>query len=171
MIDFNKFFQSKLFLGAILGLVIFAVLLVVFQAGVFVGFKKAEFSYHWSENYQRNFAGPKRGFAEPFQGKDLINAHGTAGQIIKIDGSTIIIKGNDNVEKVILTKEDTAVRSLRDSIKVSDLKLNDLVVIIGDPATSSGQITAKLIRVMPAPPANPDVRQQNPLTPQDKNNR
>lgn len=157
MIDFNKFFQSKLFLGTVLGVVIFAVLLLVFQVGVFVGFKKAEFSYHWSENYQRNFAGPQRGFAEPFQGKDLINAHGSAGQIIKIDGSTIIIKGNDNVERAVLIKEDTVIRSLRDSIKISDLKLNDLVVIIGDPATTSGQITAKLIRVMPTPPDRASV--------------
>ncbi|MFA6227899.1 MAG: hypothetical protein WC668_01800 [Patescibacteria group bacterium] len=153
MIDFNKFFQSKVFLGIILGMMIFVLLLLVFQAGAFVGFKKAEFSYHWSENYQRNFAGPQRGFAEPFQGKDLINAHGTAGQIIKIDGSTIIIKGNDNVERAVLTKEDTVIRSLRDTIKTGDLKLNDLVVVIGDPATTSGQITAKLIRVMPTPPA------------------
>jgi len=153
MIDFNKFFQSKVFLGIILGMTIFVLLLLVFQAGAFVGFKKAEFSYHWSENYQRNFAGPQRGFAEPFQGKDLINAHGTAGQIIKIDGSTIIIKGNDNVERAVLTKEDTVIRSLRDTIKTGDLKLNDLVVVIGDPATTSGQITAKLIRVMPTPPA------------------
>ncbi|MFA5124413.1 MAG: hypothetical protein WC473_01115 [Patescibacteria group bacterium] len=164
MIDFNKFFQSKLFLGVVLGMVIFIVLLLVFQAGSFIGFKKAEFSYHWSENYQRNFAGPQRGFAEPFQGKDLINAHGIAGQIIKIDGSTIIIKGNDNVERAVLTKEDTVVRSLRDSIKTNDLKLNDLVVIIGDPATTSGQIIAKLIRVMPTPPAGAPVS-NSPIAP------
>lgn len=81
------------------------------------------------------------------------NANGVFGQIIKIDGQTLTIKSKDNIEKSILVGEKTTIVYQRKNIKLSDLKTDDSVVVIGDP-NGKGQIQAELIRVIPAPPKN-----------------
>jgi hypothetical protein len=148
--DFNKYLQSKTFKRALVAIGALIVLLFVFKTGEFVGYRKANFSYRWGENYHRNFAGPRSGFLENFGrgfgDKDFINAHGTFGSIIKIDGSTLVVKGRDDVEKTILISDKTTITSRRETIKPSDLKVDDRVVIIGSP-NEQGQIEAKLIRV------------------------
>jgi hypothetical protein len=148
--DFNKYLQSKTFKGALVAIGALSVLLFVFKAGEFVGYGKANFSYRWGENYHRNFAGPRNGFlgnfGRGFGDKDFINAHGTFGTIIKIDGSTLVVKGRDDVEKIILISDQTIITRRRETIKSNDLKVDDRVVIIGSP-NEQGQIEAKLIRV------------------------
>jgi hypothetical protein len=149
----NKFFQSKTFKIILVIIGCFIVLLLVFKLGMFVGGVKARFSYRWAENYHKNFAGPKGGFfgdwrqPPPFPG-DFIESHGIFGSIIKIDGNTIIVKGKDNVEKTILVSEKTTITARRELLKVSDLKVDDQIVIIGAP-NEQGQIEAKLIRLFP----------------------
>jgi hypothetical protein len=168
--DFNKFFQSKEFKLALLGIAGFIAILLVFSAGTFVGFMKARFSYQWGENYHKNFAGPRGGFFEDFVGRDFIDAHGVFGQVIKIDPSagsgqvpssldsssgqgTLVIKGRGDVEKIILVADSTVIKRFQDNIKLSDLKVDDYIVVIGDP-NNAGQIEAKLIRIMPPPPSS-----------------
>lgn len=149
--DYNKLFQSKMFkaiLGGIGGIIIF---LLILQLGMSIGFKKANFSYRWGENYHQNFGGPRGGFFGGLGGKDLIDAHGVTGQIIKIESSTLVIKGRDNVEKIVLVKDNTTIERLRETIKLSDLKVDDFIVTIGEP-NDAGQIEAKFIRLMPPPP-------------------
>ncbi len=137
------------------GLVVLAGLILIvgsFSLGVFVGFKKAGFSYSWGENYEHNFGGPRNGFflfrrmPEGVGGDDFINANGTVGSILKINNNSVVIKGNDNVEKVINIGANTVIRRQRDTIKIADLKINDLIVVIGNP-NNSGQIDAKFVRV------------------------
>lgn len=153
---FKEFVQTKIFkiiVRIVIGLV---VCLLVFAAGVSVGFRKANFSYKWGENYHRNFGGPKNGFLREFRGDGLVVGYGTAGQIIKIDSLTststpsLVIKGTQEAEKVILIKNDTVVNRLKETIKPSDLKVDDYVVVIGKP-NEAGQVEAKLIRIMPSP--------------------
>jgi hypothetical protein len=157
--DINKFFLSKAFkiiTWTIAGLL---VLLFVFKAGLFVGQKKAEFSCRWGENYHRNFGGPRGGFFDGFGlgDRDFIEAHGTFGQIIKIDGPTLVVKGRADVEKIILVTEKTIINRFRDTISLADLKVDDYVVVVGEP-NNAGQIEAKLIRVMPSPVPPPPQR-------------
>ncbi|MCX6731373.1 MAG: hypothetical protein NTX55_00020 [Candidatus Parcubacteria bacterium] len=146
--DINKIFsaswRTKKFkiVMSIIGSII--VLLLVFAAGTIVGFKKANFSFRWAENYHQNFGGPRGGFFGQINGRDFIDAHGVFGQIIKIDGSTIVINGRDNMEKIILTTDKTVING-------PQMKVNDYIVVIGDP-NNAGQIEAKLIRLMPAMP-------------------
>lgn len=156
--DFNKIFQSKVFKGILGGILAFIALLLVFKAGTIVGFRKAGFSYQWGENYHRNFAGPRGGLFQDFSGRDFIDAHGVFGQIMKIDPSTgsgqaatLVIKGRDDVEKIVLVKDDTVIRRLMETVKPSDLKVDDFIVVIGEP-NNNGQIEAKFIRVLPSPP-------------------
>lgn len=144
----NKIFQSNLFKGFLFCLLGFLLLTFVFKVGEIVGAKKADFSCRWSDNYHRNFGGPRAGFLKGFGDKDFIEANGVVGQIIKIASSTIAIKGRGDIEKIVLINSNTTIKSLEKTIQASDLKVDDMVVVIGEP-NNSGQISAKLIRVMP----------------------
>ena len=147
-------FESKLFKGIILGIAGLIVLSVVFTLGVAVGVKKAEFSFKWADQYHNNFGGPQRGvLGGNMMGGDFTESNGVFGQIIKINDKVITIKGRDNVEKNLLLNDKTTVVFQRKNINVGDLKINDIVVAIGDP-DGTGQIFAELIRVMPAIPQN-----------------
>ena len=151
----NNIFESKVFKIIVLCIAGLIVLVFVFGLGIFVGTERANFSFRWADEYHRNFGGPQAGFFGDFVGQDrqFTNANGSFGQIIKIDSTsgTITIKGVDNVEKNILTTVKTTIIYQRKNIKLLDLKINENVVVIGDP-DSNGQIQAELIRVMAPPP-------------------
>lgn len=146
----NDFFQSKSSKMVLLSVSAILVALLIFNFGMFIGFNKAFFSYRWGENYHKNFAGPKGGFFREFSGKDFIDSHGAFGQIINIGDRLIIIKGRDDIERIISLEDNPVIKLFRDTVKISDLKLNDYVVVIGEP-DESGKIKAKLIRIMPSP--------------------
>lgn len=163
--DFNKIFQSKTFKYVLYGIGALIVLLIVFRLGMAVGFKKAGFSYSWGESYHRNFGGPRGGFLKDFAEDSFINGYGTVGRIMKVGSSTIVMRGQDNVEKIVLVKDTTSITRNRETIKSVDLKVDDYIVVIGDP-NNTGQVDAKFIRVMlsqsgpflPPPPPFPPMR-------------
>ncbi len=151
----SGFFQSKGFKIAIYAAAICAVVFFIFGMGMLVGFKKAKFSYQWGDNYHRNFAGPKGGFIKEIQenvrGNDFIEAHGVFGQIIKIDGRTLIIKGQGGAEMLVSVQDNAPIMRFKETVNFFDLKVDDRIVTIGDPDNRGG-INAKLIRIMPPPP-------------------
>ncbi len=149
--NIDKFFQSKVFKGFILGLLSFLLLTFVFKVGEVVGIKKANFSCRWSDNYHQNFGGPKQGFMQGFGDKDFMEANGVVGNIIDIATSSVTIKGRGDVEKIVLITQDTVIKKLQETIFLTDLQVDEMVVVIGE-GNNQGQIEAKLIRVMPKPP-------------------
>jgi len=156
--NINKIVQSKVIIVIIVAIFELAFLAGAFNLGVRVGYHKARFSYAWGEYYDRNFGGPRRGiFGAPegpafgrsaFEGPAFMNAHGIFGSVIKIDGDTVIIKGADNMERVILISGETQINKFKGTLRKEDLKVNDKIIVIGDP-NEQGQIIAKFIRVMP----------------------
>lgn len=150
--DINKVFQSKAFTAVIFSIAVILVLLVVFKTGIMVGLKKADFSCKWSDNYYKNFGGPKGGFMKMTNDRNFMAPHGVSGKIIKIEDPVIIIKGPDNSEKSVLTDENTSIARFKDAVKIGDLKIDEYIVVIGEP-NNAGQIKAKFIRVMPGPSA------------------
>lgn len=160
--DISKSKKFKLTLSIIIAL---AVLLAVFQAGLMVGYGKARFSFGLGDNYYRAFKGDERGGmmrGGPSLGglgggmmggldrDDFLGAHGAVGKILQINLPNIVVADVQNVEKTILINDSTIVRKFRDEGKKEDLKIDDMVAIIGSPDTT-GVITAKLIRILPAP--------------------
>lgn len=134
----------------IIGLAGFIIICLVLGVGVWIGAEKAKFSYRWAENYNKNFGGPRSGFMADlrrFPTGDFIEGHGTFGEIIKID-SDLVVKGRGDVEKIIVVSSETVIQKGRDAIKKEGLKIGDNIVVIGSP-NESGQIEAKLIRVLP----------------------
>ena len=148
----EEFLKSKNFKTGMMILVSVIILVVVFCVGVFAGLEKARFSYRFSENYYRNFTGrPGPGPLMPMgMDAEYMNPHGTDGSIIKIDGDTILIKEDEGSEKTIVVRTDTSIKNGQSDVKLSELKSNDNIVVLGSP-DSSGQMQAKLIRVVPNP--------------------
>lgn len=133
----------------------FLIILASFASGVVVGIKKAKFSYHFGENYERNFIGSRMGIEHSgfmgsmmreFEGRDFRNAHGLAGTIVSIADNNIIVKDKDNKENTVAVTDKTIIKNGRNDIKLSDLKQNDQIVVMGNPG-DNGVINADLIRV------------------------
>ena len=149
--NFIKSKKVAVLMAVLFGL---AVLVGTFSMGVAVGYRKARFSYAWGENYHLNFGGPRggflRNFSQDFMGKDFIGAHGTFGQIIEVKDSELAVRGKDGIEQIIKIGDDTEIRRFKDVIQLKDLKIDEPIVVIGEP-NDLGQIVAKFIRVMPFP--------------------
>ncbi|MCL5017057.1 MAG: hypothetical protein M1155_00105 [Patescibacteria group bacterium] len=146
--ELKEFFGSKKFKIIIVVFLELIVMLLIFQVGVFVGYKKASFSYQWGENYYKNFAGPHNSFMDNFMGKQMMAPHDVFGTVIKNENSSLLVRGMDNVEKIVLIGADTVINRFRDNIGPADLKINDKITVIGSP-DNSGRIEAKFIRVVP----------------------
>lgn len=133
---------------AIIGLLGFIVVILIFSMGMWVGGLKAKYSYRWAESYHKNFGGPKGGFLgdwRRFPAGDFIDGHGAFGEIIELDDTGFVIKGRGDIEKIIVTAEDTVIKKGRETIE-GELQVGDKVTVIGSP-NEEGQIRAKFIRV------------------------
>jgi hypothetical protein len=93
-------------------------------------------------------------FSMGIKGGDFANPHGSIGKIIKISLPIIIIEDRDNIEKKALIGSDTVLKGVKDNIKVNDLKVGDMVMVIGTPNDDNIQIEAKLIRILPPLPSD-----------------
>lgn len=142
----RKVFESKSLFGILLLLGILIIATLIFAGGVAVGFHKATFEHNWEAHYEQNFGMmPGR-----LGGNNSPTAHGATGKIIKIELPNIIVEDKDNTEKVIETTDDTKIQTGRTTITATDLKIDDYVVVIGNP-DDKGEIEAKLIRIIPSP--------------------
>lgn len=152
----NEIIKSKGFKIAALVMAFILVALISFAGGAKIGFRKALFSCRWGENYERNFMGPRPPFGGPgfmpemmrgFEGRDFRNPHGLSGTIISISDNKLIIKDNDGKENTVGVTDKTIINKTRfDNLKLSDLKTDDKVVVMGRP-DDSGVVNAILIRV------------------------
>lgn len=147
--DIKKIFESKISNNIVYGIGAVILALIIFSAGVKVGFHKSSFGRDWGEHYNENFGmgrrSEKMGMMNYFP-----NAHGTTGKILKLEIPNILVQDKDNTEKVVATDDDTKIQKGSESITIADLKIDDFIVVIGTP-NNKGQIEAKLIRVMPNP--------------------
>jgi hypothetical protein len=133
----------------IIGLLIVVAIVLVLGLGILIGEKKAKFSYRWAEQYHEMFAGPRAGFFgdwRNFPSGEFIEAHGVFGEIIEMKENELVIKGREDVEKVILITDETIIQKGREKMKKEDLKVGNFVVVIGSP-DEEGKIEAKMIRL------------------------
>lgn len=146
----KKVFSGKILQITAVVLAGLVIILVIFQLGACFGRWRAERNQAWGENYQRNFAGPRGGFMremdKKLRGRDMVAGHGIFGTVLKIDGNNLIIKDGRGTEQVVVTTEKTAIRRGVEDIKITDLKVDEQVTVIGSP-NKDGQIDGKFIRV------------------------
>jgi hypothetical protein len=128
------------------GLFVFS---VIFQLGVFVGYHKANYAHNFSDSYRKNFRGEKGGsFGSMMRGNNLPTAHGAFGTVLTTTLPTFIIEDKDGLEKSILILSSTIIKNISGNASSSSITPNNLIMVLGDP-NASGQIEAKLIRIMP----------------------
>lgn len=141
----------KVILCSIVGIL---VLLFVFQAGVYVGFQKASFYDKIGENYFHEInKGPGGMMGIP--NGDFESTHGAVGKIIELKLPLAVIEDQSSIEKTIQIASSTSIKDADGDETVSNLKIDDYVVVFGSPASSTDPILiAKLIRVLPPPPTN-----------------
>lgn len=144
--------NSPRFVPILVGIGCLVIAVFIFEAGVAVGFHKAEYAGHWEENYDRNF-GPSMMLGMP--GTGVPNPHGANGRIIDLTLPTFVIAGGSGPERIIVTNDDTIVRDGNKSLAPSDLSIGQYVVVLGSP-TDDGTVDATLIRVLPPPGAAPN---------------
>lgn len=152
--SWDDYFQSKSFKTTVVCIAGIAVLFAVFSVGVFVGARRAEFSYRWAEAYHRNFAGPQEGFLGEAKGKEFVSSNGAFGIIAGINDSqapdfkAITMEDRGGAEKIILAGPKTAINFQRKNLTISDLKIGDSIIVVGQP-NQDGQVEAGIIRIMP----------------------
>ncbi len=155
---FKKMLESKKFLKLLYGLGVLIIAGVIFHAGIEVGARKASFGNAYGQHYFENFGmerhGPLGELSEHFS-----NPNGAVGKIIQITSPTFVVEGSDNTEKVILITDDTEFLLGRQKVSESELKIDGYVVVVGIP-DEQGQVEARLVRIMPAPPLMPMMNGQ-----------
>ncbi len=148
----KEFFESHTLRGILLGAGSLLVLLLVFQAGLFVGYHKAEAAYRWGESYYQTFGRP-HGPMQALERDDLPMAHGMIGTVVKIALPTITLESSDHVERDVVIASSTIIRQFRDTIGAGAIHVGDQIVVFGSP-DHAGHIEAALVRLM-APPTSP----------------
>ena len=144
--------------GIIKILIVIIIALIIFQAGVFVGYGKAMFYRSIGDRYspydQKHARGEGFGeFGNFISDANLPGGHGAVGKIVSINLPNIVVASPDNVEKTVNISNDTLIRQFRDTIGEKDLKVGDYVIVLGDTSsTDNAVVNAKLIRLLPPPP-------------------
>ncbi|MEI6553683.1 MAG: hypothetical protein WCO09_03880 [bacterium] len=158
--------------GIIKTLVVIIIALIIFQAGMFVGYGKAMFYRSLGDRYYKPFDqkhGPNDqfgGFNSFVQDSNLPGGHGAVGKIVSINLPNIVVASPDNIEKTINISNDTLIRHFRDNIGAKDLQVGDYIIVLGDTSSSdNGIVNAKLIRLLPPPPSdlNPQQDANQPI--------
>lgn len=150
--------KSKILIASAIILGIIILMLGSFAGGMKIGIHKAKFSCDWGKNYERNFIGEHtgrtdfgpgqfmRGMMRDIDGRDFRNAHGLAGTIISITDNNLVVKDRDGKENTVAVSDQTVIKSGRNDLKIGDLKVNDQVVVMGQPG-DNGVVNAALIRI------------------------
>jgi hypothetical protein len=116
--------------------------------GIWVGFNKAKRSFSWGNNYER-ILGHGKGFKpmDKVRGKEFFNPNGSSGKVLRIDLPSVFISDDDGIEKELSLSSSTLVRKFREDLVMTDLKVDDFIVAVGEP-NEKGIIEVKLIRIM-----------------------
>lgn len=136
--------------GIITSILALIVLLGVFQLGIFVGSHKAGFAFKRYELYNGNREMPGELPSHGPMGLPLpgtFDPNGAVGSVISNNGKTMVLKGVDNSEKIIIFSSSTEIQDGPNVIQPSDISENKHVVIFGNP-DDKGRIEAKFIRIL-----------------------
>ena len=129
------------------------VLLIVFSAGIIVGYHKAHFSENWNRGYAQGFNNPRSMLAPFMHDADDVNmnSHGAIGEIVSAHGSELLVKNQFEAEKVVIISSTTIIRSVRTIGTTTSFISGDHILAIGSP-DEQGRIRATFIRIIPEGP-------------------
>ena len=153
----KSFLESKKIAHLMTCIIVVVGVIFVFHIGEEFGYRKAELIEHMSDGYYKAFGPGDQRRTGPFGSffDDQTDTHGVAGKVIDNTANSLIVEDNENIEKTVVFSTSTIIRKQRTTLTTTDIKNGDFVVIIGSP-TTDGKITAKIIRIVPPPTAEPD---------------
>jgi hypothetical protein len=143
----------KLVLTVLIALV---AVFVILRIGMFVGYQRAEYSFHWGDEYHQMFGGPPQGFLDDFNGHGFVDAHGLFGDVLGVRGNEIMMRDKDGTEKIVVISPETVIRRQMNNLPVEKITPQMRIVIIGEPE-DDGRIEAKMIRVFDQQLTHPPV--------------
>jgi len=149
----NEFFKSSKFKALLCTIALFLGAVIIFEAGVAVGYHRAAFAYQWNENYFRDSHDPRSFFAVFSRDADDPNPHGAIGQVVSVNLPEFMVKGPDSPEQIVVTGPGTAFRLFHGDGTSTDLKAGQQVIVIGSP-NDQGDIQASFVRIMPPLPTS-----------------
>jgi len=128
-------------------LAIFLGVVLIFEAGVAVGYHRAQFSERWSAGFARDSRDPGSFFAVFQHDPDEPNPHGTIGQVVSVHMPEVLVKGQSSPEQIVIVGPRTQVRLFRGNGTSTDIQSGQQVIVIGEP-DDQGQIQASFIRIL-----------------------
>ena len=147
----RAFFGTKAGAIGAVALVSIILLLLAFQAGMHVGYRKAFFSIKSGDRFLGMFEGgekPRMMMRLPLE--DSSAGHGAVGKVVSVSLPNFVMATSDNAERTIEIATGTVVRRFRTTVAPNDIHADDYAVVLGDPK-DTGEIRARFIRLMPAP--------------------
>lgn len=139
--------QSKQYKHIVEIVCVIVATLIIFNLGMRIGYMKASYTNAGGENVYRQLTpGIKRhmpGFIQDISS----GAHGANGKIISITLPTITVADKEGIEKIVRIEDQTILRSIRSDITENDLRVGDMVVVIGEPNEDT-EISARFIRIV-----------------------
>jgi hypothetical protein len=152
--ELRAFAKTHKFVAFMTGVGFLVIAIVIFEAGVFVGFHKAAFAYGWEQNYGRNFGDPRGALG--FPDRALPIGHGADGRVISVSKGSFVVVGGDEAEKTIRVSSSTIIRAASGATTSAALANGSYVVVIGEP-DASGTVSAQLVRILPPPMDDEDA--------------
>ena len=150
----TRFAQSRTFEILIITVGVIAGILIIFRAGMAVGYRRALFANKNGDSYTQAFGQGQQHGGPGMLFDDFATGHGVVGSIVTMTPTSITVEDRDGTEKTITVGADTVVKKLRATVPIDQLKQGDIIVAIGDPG-EDGKISAKLVRILPPPPTLP----------------
>lgn len=147
----KEIIRSSLLTRIIIILGALLIVLIIFGAGMAVGYRKAQFTSDWGNHYTDMFGGMRSPFAINPDADEISSADGAAGKVVAVNLPTVAVKGPNEVEKVIVIGPATVIRQFRDPATTTDIHIGDTLIGIGEP-DSQGRIVATFVRLIPPPP-------------------
>jgi len=147
-LHFKKVCETKWLMWSLSVIGLIAVILAIFFAGVAFGHQRANFKCNFADRYENMFFGKNNNMMPGGNPRDNVRAFGATGKVLSVASSTIVVEDISGVEKVVSIDSKTEIKSAKDSILISDIKIGSNVIVIGQPS-QDGSINAKLIRVTP----------------------
>lgn len=148
----KDYFQSHTISKIIAVLAGLLLILLIFQAGVLVGYRRGQFASNWTAAYGPGMMGEPRSIFAPFMHDgDDVNPHSSIGEVVSVKLPSIMIKGANSAEQIVTVSPTTTIRYMHTNASTSDLVPGSQVLVIGEPE-DNGSIDAVLIRIMPMPP-------------------
>jgi hypothetical protein len=148
--EFKNLYKSKKIRYAVGAIVALGFLLFIFEAGVFLGYHKAEYTSNLGDNYIKTFEGGVASTSSLWMRpprKDLPGGHGAVGKVIKVEPTSVVVASSNNVEEIINIDSGTIIRQFNDEASTTNISVGDTIVVVGYP-NNTGEIQAKLIRIL-----------------------